>query len=166
MKDKFLYLTILVFLLTLGITGFLYYRMTLKTVIDYDNIFVDDRNEVISQIDTLSNTLNTAENAETVDAQIQSLITKKTNFENKFNSESQPDINPNEIVKVNKDFLDKTQEIIETAEEYRNSFSNDEIDQAEKMEEYNTKVTEINSIIDHIKEVLDENNKGLFNQFI
>ncbi|MBN1331849.1 hypothetical protein JW978_03120 [Candidatus Dojkabacteria bacterium] len=166
MKDKFFYITVAVFLLTLGITGFLYYNMSLKSVVEYDNAFIDSRNDVISQIDTLSNTLNTADDEETVDGQIQLLVSKRAALEEIFNNESHPNRNGEEIVAANKNFLDKTQEIIILAQEYRNSFMDDTVDPVEKMTAYNAKVSELNTIIDQIRQILDENNSGLLSEFI
>lgn len=162
MKDKFFYVTVLIFLLTLGITGFLYYRLSQITVPEYDNNFVETRNDVIAQIDQLSGSLNTAEDAETVDTQIQELKTKKAELQNIYNTAKQPSTNGSEIVTANQDFLTKTQEIIDIAEEYKNSFTDTTIDPIEKMNAYNTKVAELNTTIENIKQILEESSQGLF----
>jgi len=161
-KDKFFYITIAIFVLTLGITGFLYYQLSQTTVTEYDSNFVDVRNEVITQIDTLSGTLNTAEDSDTVDTQIQALVTKKEAFQQMFDEAKKPSTNPEAIVNANQDFLTKTQEIIDTATEYKASFDETTVDPVEKMNEYNTKVGELNQIIDQIKSILEQNDSGIF----
>ncbi|MBD3280849.1 hypothetical protein GF389_04995 [Candidatus Dojkabacteria bacterium] len=156
MKDRFFYITVVVFLVTLLVTGFLYYRLSQVSVIEYDNQFIDTRNEIIIQIDTLSNTLNNAEEVEIIDTEINSLSEKYSSMEEIYSSTREPNTNGEEIIAANKAFLEKTQEIINTAEAYKQSFSDDNVDPVEKMNEYNQKVEQLNTIIEEIKRIIEE----------
>ena len=162
MKNRFFYLTIIVFLITLVITAFLYYMMGLTSVVEFDNELVNSRNDVITQIDVLSNTLNQAETSEEIDVQINQLIAKRDELKEDYKNANKPNRNGDDIIEANENFLEKTSEIITTAEQYRNSFTQDDIDPVAKMNEYNTKVSELSQIIEDIKETLEDNENKFF----
>lgn len=157
MRDKFFYITLLVFITTLSITGALYYKLSQKTIIEYDNELVPTRNLVINQIDNLTSTLNNSEEVEEIQEQITILESNNNNLKTKIESTSTPSNKGEQIKTLNQDFTRKVEEIIQASELYKQSFEDDTIDPIEAMNTYNQKVTELNTKIQEITEFLQEN---------
>lgn len=140
-----------------AISVFIYTKANEYTLLDYDQNLAQDRNDIVEQVDKLTQLMSSDTKAKEIETEIEALEEMSTKYTTKFQNTKKSE-NSENYQQANQEFLTQIGEITTNANKYMQLFEDDQKDIQKVIGDYNGSVEGLNQYIEAINEEVRDKN--------